>query len=323
MKHNLFVLLLLLSLAAHAEDAGQLVLDAMGDTSELESDIKNIEEEDEGLSGFYPGSGANLPQVEDEKVNPFFPNSGATIAEPKARDRILDRGQRVAGDSSIPKDRLIEADDRSLFKEVGRKQKTTFSFYYVRDDFDVEDNRGVFDRTYNDSPGAVRGGTLMLSWERTFLNSWINLAWGGNVGVGLSQGKGVFVDGQQSNTEFSLWTIPVELGITLELPVATWFDLSAEAGPAVVGLYQVRSDFEDGAAGKRRRQVGTGYYAEARFKLSLSNMFRRTAFDLFSEYGVTNATLDVIARMQDYGNFQDDITISGQSLGIGFTFDYL
>lgn len=320
MKHKLLIFLLFISVA-HAEDAGQLVLDSMGDTSAIENDIKNVE--DEGLSGFYPGDGATLPQVEDEEVNAFFPNSGATITEPKMRDRVLDRGQRVAGDQSIPQDRLIEADDRQLFKQVGRQQKESFSFYYVRDDFDVKDDRGVYDRTYNDSPGAVRGGTLMMSWERTFLNSWVNLAWGANFGVGLSQGKGVFVDGQQSNTEFSLWTIPVELGITLELPVSTWFDLSAEAGPAVVGLYQVRSDFEDGAAGKRRRQVGTGYFAEARFKLSLSNMFRRTAFDLFSQYGVTNATLDVIARMQDYGNFQDDITISGQSLGIGFSFDYI
>src|SRR5690606_17515189 len=241
----------------------------------------------------------------------------------KKATSVMDSGQRATGDLSIPQDRLIEANDKELYKSVARKQRDSFSFYYIKDSFDYKDSRNVFTRTYETSPGSVRGGSLIISWEKTFINSWVNVGLGANFGAGFNQGRGVFANnGDVSDATFTLWTIPVEVGLSLELPVATWFDLAFEAGPGVMGLYQVRSDFERGAKGKRRRQVGTGYYAEAKFKLSLSNIFKRSGFAFFSEYGVSNTTLDFIARMQDYGNFQDDITITGQSLGIGFSFDY-
>lgn len=318
-----FVALLLCANVAKSEDAGQLVFDAIENQQELENDIKGVTSKDEA-QGFYPGSAdEQLEFSKDNVPDHFLPMKSTDITEPSEYDVARDKGQRIIGDPSINSDRLIEANDRELFKSVANKHKEAFSFYYVRDEYDVKDPGGVYDRTYKNSPGALRGGSLMLSWERALVNSWVNISWGANIGVGLSQGKGQFIDGTLSDTEFSLWSIPVELGLTLELPVSSWFDLAVEAGPGVLGLYQVRSDFEDGAKGKRRRQVGTGYFAEAKFKLSLANMFRKTAFTFFSEYGVSNMTLDLIVRTQDYGNFQDDITISGQSLGIGFTFDYL
>lgn len=307
-------------------DADQYVLEAFENKAEFEADLKNVDEDEES-NGFIPGSAkpVDLTKNEDDEnnVNAFFPQKTHSVSEPRDRDRALDRGQRVSDDSSIPRDRLIEANDRELIKNVGRTQSSSFSFYYVRDDFDVSDNRGIYDRTYVNNTGAMRGGTLMISWEQYLINSWVNLGWGLNMGVGLSQGTGRFVDGEKSDAKFSLWSLPLELGLSLEIPVSNWFDLYAEAGPGVFGLMQNRSDFESGAEGKRRRQIGYGYYAEAKFKISLSNIFTGTGFDLFSEYGVSNATLDLIARLQDYGNFQDDITITGQSFGLGLTFDYL
>lgn len=324
MINKLIILNLLLISQAYAADAGQMVFDAFENSEEIVKDIKNVDKEDSSV-GFLADSVTISEDAIDQsdEVDPFLPVTKQLITEPTERDELLDQGQRVIGDASIPKDRLIEANDRELFKRVSKNQDSSFSFYYVQDSYDVKDQRGIFKRTYVDDSGALRGGSLLISWEKTFYNSWINLGWGANFGAGLSQGRGTFVDGERSDTDFSLWTIPVELGLTVELPVSSWFDLAIEAGPGVLGLYQVRSDFENGAKGKRRRQVGTGYYAEAKFKLSLSNIFTRSAFSFFSEYGISNTTLDIIARMQDYGNFQDDITISGQSLGIGFTFDYL
>ena len=324
MINKLIILNLLLISQVYAADAGQMVFDAFENSEEIVKDIKDVDKED-GSAGFLADSVTISEDAieQSDEIDPFLPVTKQSITEPTERDELLDQGQRVIGDASIPQDRLVEANDRELFKRVSKHQSSSFSFYYVQDSYDVKDQRGIFKRTYVDDSGALSGGSLLISWEKTFYNSWVNLGWGANFGAGLSQGRGTFIDGERSDTDFSLWTIPVELGLTVELPVSSWFDLAIEAGPGVLGLYQVRSDFEKGAKGKRRRQVGTGYYAEAKFKLSLSNIFTRSAFSFYSEYGISNATLDIIARMQDYGNFQDDITISGQSLGIGFTFDYL
>lgn len=326
--NNKFVLLVLLisfNLRA-AEDAGQLVMDAISNRAELEASIKNIEDEDDDdTRAFLPDKidAAKVITAPDGSTEFFLSQDNPEITQPTQKDIALESGQRIIGDKTLSTDTLIEARDREIFLSVANKKESSFSFYYIKDDYTVTDSRGIYKQTYIDDQSAVRGGSLMFSWERSLINSWVNVLWGANFGVGLSQGNGSFVDGERSDTEFSLWTLPVEVGIVFELPVSTWFTLSAEAGPSAMGLYQVRSDFETGAAGKRRRQIGTGYYAEAKFKLSLSNIFSHTAFNYFSEYGVSNTSLDIIARLQDYGNFQDDITITGQSLGIGFSFDYL
>lgn len=323
---NKIFFILLISFNAFGEDAGQMMMDEIENRAEIEKSIKNIEEDDDSGSSFLQGSvpGSVVTDIEEEASNELFlSQENPVITYPTKRDYALENGQKIIEDTSIPNDRLIEATNREIVKEVSNQKSKVFSFYYIRDDYDIKDSRGVFQQTYVDDQSAVRGGSLMFSLERALYNSWINILWGANAGFGLSQGNGRFVDGTRSDAKFSLWTLPVELGLTLEIPISNWFTLSAEAGPSAMGLYQVRSDFESGAKGKRRRQVGTGYYAEAKFKLSLSNIFSGTGFDYFSEYGISNTYLDIIARMQDYGNFQDDITITGQSLGIGFTFDYL
>ena len=323
---NKILFIFLISFHAYGEDAGQMMMDEIENRAEIEKSIKTIDEDEDTGSTFLQGGidGSIVTDIEEDASNELFlSQENPTITQPTKRDFALENGQKIIEDTSIPSDRLIEATNREIVKEVSNQKSTVFSFYYIRDEFEVKDTRGIFQQTYVNDQSAVRGGTLMFSLEKSILNSWVNILWGANAGFGLSQGNGRFIDGERSDAKFSLWTIPVELGLTLEIPVSNWFTLSAEAGPSAMGLYQVRSDFEQGAKGKRRRQVGTGYYAEAKFKLSLSNMFSGTGFDYFSEYGISNTYLDIIARMQDYGNFQDDITITGQSLGIGFTFDYL
>ncbi len=323
---NRIFIILLISSQVYGEDAGQMMMDEIENRTEIEKAIKNIVEDEEIGSSFIPGDidGSIVTDIKKESNNDFFlSQEKPKITEPTKRDFALESGQKIIEDTSIPNDRLIEATNKEIVKEVSNLKNSVFSFYYIRDDYDVTDSRGIFQQTYVNDQSAVRGGSMMFSVEKAMLNSWVNILWGVNVGFGLSQGNGRFIDGERSDAKFSLWTLPVELGLTLEFPVSNWFILSAEAGPSAMGLYQVRSDFETGAKGKRRRQVGTGYYAEAKFKLSLSNIFSGTGFDYFSEYGISNTYLDIIARMQDYGNFQDDITITGQSLGVGFTFDYL
>lgn len=46
-------------------------------------------------------------------------------------------------------------------------------------------------------------------------------------------------------------------------------------------------------------------------------------YDLFTSSRITNLYLNLEARQQSYESFQDEISISGTSFGIGFTFEYL
>lgn len=88
-------------------------------------------------------------------------------------------------------------------------------------------------------------------------------------------------------------------------------------------LYQNRNDFQQGEKGRNKTQISHGQFANAQFKINLSGFNSDTAYDLFTSSQITNLYLNIEARYQSYRNFQDEIKISGTSLGLGFTFEYL
>ena len=90
-----------------------------------------------------------------------------------------------------------------------------------------------------------------------------------------------------------------------------------------MGISQSRDDKERGEDEKHRRQYSFGYFGHAKAQISLSSLFHDLAFGGFSQYQMTNMYLNLEARHQSYENFQDDISITGTSFGIGFTFEYL
>ena len=80
----------------------------------------------------------------------------------------------------------------------------------------------------------------------------------------------------------------------------------------------------NGEKGKSKWQFSYGQFASAQFKVNLSGLSDNLAYDLFSESQITTLSLNLEARYQNYQNFQDtDLAISGTSLGLGFTFEFL
>lgn len=239
------------------------------------------------------------------------------------KDKTLSFGQEVQGKFDN-RSTYLEFRDKEIFRKIHRKGKESFSFSYIKDEYTVTDPRSVFDRTFDNQAESMRGGSLHFGMDKYFYKEGVEFAWGVNFGAGLSTGKGIFLaSGTQSDTEFKFWIVPIDLSLTMDIPVGRTFKLSLSGGPSVVGLFQSRNDKDNNEDGKRRRQVGTGYFGSGKLKVSLANMFSRNAFEMFSDYDMTNFYFNLESRYQNYTNFQDDITISGASFGIGFSFEYL
>jgi hypothetical protein len=219
--------------------------------------------------------------------------------------------------------------DRDLLKRFSNEGTRGFSFYYIRDQYDFFDSSGVYERTFGDTAArAVQGGSLHISFEKYWSHQSVWIGWSMNFGVGLAQGKGSFTSGtavaEQSETTFSLWTLPVDLGLVLEIPLGTWMKIGLSGGPSVMGLYQHRDDRDNSESGKRVRQISYGYYGKANLKFSLSHITPNLAVQNLKSYQMTKTYLTLEARIQSFENFQDeDVSITGSSFGIGFAFEYL
>lgn len=219
--------------------------------------------------------------------------------------------------------------NRDLLKGFNNEGTRGFGFYYIRDQYDFFDSTGVYNRTFGEAaPRSVQGGSLHFSFENYWSHRNIWIGWGMNFGVGLAQGKGSFTSGtavaEQSDTTFSLWTLPVDLGLVLEIPLGSWLKIGLSGGPSVMGLYQHRNDRDNSDSGKRVRQVSYGYYGKANLKISLSHFSPSLAIRNLKAYQMTKTYLTLEARIQNFENFQDeDVSITGSSFGIGFAFEYL
>lgn len=314
-KTSLLLLIILIFNFAHARDAGQYLGDQKKEYSELEA-------MDDGNSAFVPGSFSEserkILESNPEEETSHVP--GAKSKEAKYENSTGDFGITMPFEK---KANYIEHTNRDIFKEVYREGRWGLSFNYLTDEYDVTDPNGIFQKTYVQSARANRYGGLLISLDRYFYRGFIDMAFGMNFGMSMSKGNGTFSTSQsQSDTLFTLWTLPLDLSLTFELPIGRFLNLAVTGGPSAMGLYQNRNDKESGEAFKYRRQVSPGYFAMAKLKISLANMFSSSAFSLFSDYKITNYYLNLMVRHQNYANFQDELTISGSSIGAGFTFDY-
>jgi hypothetical protein len=307
-------LVFFLTLSAYADTPGQTMPDqdpnydafneqykeTSSDSPFLIGDRQGDFESDEVTSHAVPGS--NIPNANlqsDEKFN---------VAAPGTYDNAT---------------QYLEIDRAQQLREIRSKGKWNFGFIYIKDDFEYKDPSNIFRKTYEDSTGSVKGGLLQISMSKYFTKRWVYLGIGMNGAVGYNNGKGIFVNNEQSNASFTLWTLPLDLTLSLDIPVTKYFQLSATGGPSFMGLIQNRSDRDSGEAYKQRRQFSYGYFYGGRFKISLASVFRESAIKMFSHYDITNYFLTLESRFQNYENFQDDLSISGASFGVGFTFEYL
>ncbi len=323
-KISLLAILLALNFSTtlNAEDAGQM-LPGQGDLSEFEKSLQKLKHSSESSiisSGVGEEDFSALENLEATGASPLIPGQSDEISPV---DNPLRPGHGILGmDEDRESIRTYSKDD--VLKDVVGRSESIFSLSYIKDDYDYSDSSNIFSKTYESSTGSVKGGMLLASLEKIILSKGIQATWGLGAGVGFNSGKGQFIDGTSSEADFKLYTLPLDFVLGAYLPLGQFAKLSVRGGPGVMGLIQNRSDFEKKAKGKEKRQIGYGYFGEAKFQLSLTNIFKDTAFYLYRDYKISQAYLDFKVRLHDYGNFQDeDLAISGQSFGIGFTFEYL
>ena len=90
-----------------------------------------------------------------------------------------------------------------------------------------------------------------------------------------------------------------------------------------MGLFTNRDDLPRGDKDKERRQVNPGYYGLANLKINFSAIFKETSYEQYTENNLTNLYLDLSVRHHKYADFQENLEVSGQSFGLGFSFEYL
>jgi hypothetical protein len=297
------------------------------------------------MPGMMPDDEADKLWLEKEKsvdVNTHFNQPTTTVVEDPKRSPLL-QGQELedvtdvkTSDKSTTKSSLAAisgSGSQTEFLElnaddINYKRRNAahwnFSFSYLKDSFSYKDPNDIYQKTFKESTGSVQAGYLMFSSDYFLTRKLIDTTIGLNAGFGYQKGKGYFINSyNESDTVFQLWTIPIDLSAGVEIPFSGFLKASASAGPSIMGLLQTRNDREKGESYKRRRQISAGYFLEGKFQISLTDFFPKYGYSLFKDYDITKAFFDIQARVQNYNKFQDELEISGTSLGLGFTFEYL
>jgi hypothetical protein len=323
MKKLLCFLALIQMTQAYANKGGQLVLDQDVEWS-IEKDLEKYKEDSPYVQEQIKSKDAE--KVWNEKR--FKDNSGSVIMgsgldrDNNSGSGVTDFNYQVLG-TAEKETSLSVTSNKEILKNVRTKGTSIFTFTYFKDDFDYNDRNNIYKRTFEEGEGAIQAGYIMFGLERYLVKRTVDITWGGNLGLGFSSAKALFVDGTQSDTRFQLYTIPFDLHLGVGLSLGRYIRLSANGGPSVMGLYQNRSDFENKEPGKNRRQLSPGYFASGKVQIALSEIFRNQAFKMFTDYQVSRLFLNIEGRTQNYSSFQDeDLEIAGTSVGVGLSFEY-
>lgn len=314
------ITLALLSAPLHATDLRQNV-----------SEDGNVED----VLGSSTASGNSPFLVEGE--------SSDNVEKSKAQgeDYIFNHGVKEVSDKVTPKkkyedfgytlpgtyekqENYIELDKLKMAKDFRKASTGGLNISFIKNNFNYQSPNDIINQTVGTGYKSIKGGSIFVRHDTyIFKTAALNGHWSFGAGVGYNSGRGLFVNGTRSDTKISLWEVPIDAGLGLEIPVYTWFKIAGTGGPSALGLMQNRSDIQRGEKGKRKIQYSPGYFANAQVKINLSGFNEETAYDLFTSSQITNLFLNLEVRHQNYANFQDDIKISGTSFGVGFTFEYL
>lgn len=266
--------------------------------------------------------------VSDDETKLHFPGNSTGEYEgsdphqrPKSEDFVT--GQNLG-------DTYITHSDFEMVRNYSNSGKEDFSFAYIKDTFTYSDDRGgIFKQTFeaSDSDSSVKGGLIYFSLNRYMWRSaLLNFKLGTNFGLGFNQGKGRFIDvGDESRALISLWSLPVDFNLALDLNLTRFLKIQVAAGPSLMGLVQSRSDKEEKDKKKNITQFGTGYFYSGTLKISLYDIFPTTVgFRSLSLYDMSKLTLDFFMRGHNYSGFKtNDVKVSGTSIGAGFSFEFL
>lgn len=319
-----------------------LLLIVLFDTSKgnaIETDLEQVVSGGE-VEDFLEKSKATEPspyviqyaegEIENQKIKPdaqpdfmFNQNPKEVSVKEDPKNQFKDIGYTAPGSFEASQN-YIEIDKAAMVAGFRKHSSGGINITFIKNDFSYKSENDIINRTISEGYKHVKGGALYIRSDQYFYRTdFLNSFWSLGAGLGYNSGRGFFVTGDQSETTFRLWEIPVDAGIGLEIPLSHWVKVSGALGPSIIALYQNRNDFQSGEKGRNKMQVSYGQFANAQLKISLSGFSTETAYNLFTDSQITNLYMNLEARYQNYQNFQDEIKISGTSFGIGFTFEYL
>ncbi len=265
----------------------------------------------------------NPKENEDEKIFAIPETVEEKVPVPSEKNKLLGAGNATPFVNE-KRDSIISFTNKKIHQEIYNKSDSALSLSYLPDDYSVSGRGGAFDRTYN-GPGGRRGGFVHFTYDSYLSHWWLNTFYGFGLGLGFSSGEGQFSDSvvEQTGTNFQLFSIPVDLRLGFEIVPSRYFKLHLAGGPSAMGLYQSRDDLPREDDDRYKRQISYGYFAQAKFQINLSALFSSLAFRTYSRSDMSNMFLNIEARTHTYENFQDDISITGSTFGLGLTFEYL
>ena len=281
---------------------------------------KDSEVEEGKESPFVSGN------VQNDEATKFKKNSGVIFPPGQASS---DWTNNVKGDSPFTykgDQNYLEFKNNTIVKDLYKVSDTSWGFSYFYDTYDYKDRNSIYTRTFeSESADSVQAGYLMMNYRYNMYRGPLDLFFQLNAGLSYSTGKGIFSDdGSQSKANFNLWLLPLEFTFGTKVHVGRYVGLSVSGGPAVAGLIQNRSDRDEDEDGKNLRQVGYGYSAEGSLDFSLSQIFPSYGIYLKNNSEVSDMTFSIIAKTMSLSNFNnEDIEITGTSIGLGFKFEVL
>ena len=315
-----FISLTILSFSSVAEDLDHTV---SGDT-DLENSLENSKVVGESPYVLGAGSSENVetsvPYGED-----YIFNHGVKEVDDKItpKKKYEDFGYTLPG-AFEKQENYTDLDKTAMARDFREVSTGAINITFIKNDFEYQSTNDIINKTIGSGDKSVKGGALLFRHDAYFLRkNVLNAYWAVGAGVSFSSGRGIFVSGKRSDTTFKLWEVPIDVGAGVEVPIYKWFKVAGTGGASVLGLVQNRSDFQRGEAGKRKVQVSPGFFLNGQMRINLTGFNDDTAYELFTSSQITNLSLNLEARMHSYKNFQDKISITGSSFGIGFTFEYL
>jgi hypothetical protein len=205
------------------------------------------------------------------------------------------------------------------------QSKSAFNITYFSDSFKYQSENDIINRTIGSGYKHIKAGLLDLRSDQYMYKTFLfDVFWTAGGGLSYNSGRGYFISGATSETIVTFWEIPLDIGVGLNLCAYKWFKVSGAIGPTVMILGQNRSDFQNGEKGKNKYQYSFGEFFTTQFRILFSGFSDNLSYDLFTSNQITNFSLNLEARYQNYKHFQDtSLGISGTSFGLGFTFEFL
>ncbi|MEE2742340.1 MAG: hypothetical protein VYD54_00435, partial [Bdellovibrionota bacterium] len=220
------------------------------------------------------------------------------------------------------------ASNKEIFDQSLNQGRSSVGFAYIRDFGSYTggaSGNDSFKKIFGNYNDAVSVGFLILSFKKFFKKGKVNYSYRVNGGVGLNQAPALFgASGDRAKQIMTLWTVPVDVTIDMEMMVGKSLKLEFQGGPSLVGLFQNRNDKMEGEDKKRVGQFGFGGVIGSALKIDLMQYKRLASLDLLSSLSVSDYYLNIEARYHAYFlGFLDDVKVNGLSLGLGISYDFL